>query len=756
MLDYDFAKLNDKEFEAFSIALLSEELGMRLERFKPGKDEGVDGRYFASKGGEMIVQCKHWSASGVSALLRHLRSVEKAKVASLKPIRYLMITSLPLSRANKNAIQAIFNPWLTSPADIFGQEDLNDTLARHPKVEETHYKLWFSSVKVWQQLQNLATKGRSAFDLQRARDFAETYAVTPHHAIAIQKLETLGVLVVTGEPGVGKSTLAEQIAVDYARRGFALCSLGDNVTEAENVWRDDEKQLFYFDDFLGRNYLDALQRHEDSRIIGFIRRVRSNSSKRLVLTSRTTVLNRGRILSDLFRIENIHENEYELRIDRLSLLDKGRILYNHIWKSALSNSHVDELFADKRYLYVIKHDNFNPRLVAFVLDSRKVRGISSNEYWQHVQDMLKNPKDVWAHVFETQLTVAARILVRLTVLNGRNIVENELRDAYSRYAKADGSGLGTNEHFESALQLAVGAVLNRTLRSSDESPIVTLFNPSLGDYVIHRYKDSSEELAACLSSLQTESSLELLSSLHREKILSEPCCERVLKALANLLSDKSTPFEFRVVICENISWRVTSMPSLRDSFEEFARFLVREDAEASVRSQVEILRVALMNGVFEPEDHTVWTRVASLIARAEDEEAFASLSELLKECVESPETAFPAFPARYLDFLKDKIDVEVWEAGILDEHVEEYEQSGETSDAYSDVRKFISKKLEEANVQATKERVNEVLEGCDIYDSLRQLSSNWRSRGPATPVIPSASPTEAGDIAAIEDLFDRR
>jgi hypothetical protein len=44
MSDYDFQTLNDKEFEILCVDLLWAHLEKRFERFKPGKDAGVDGR----------------------------------------------------------------------------------------------------------------------------------------------------------------------------------------------------------------------------------------------------------------------------------------------------------------------------------------------------------------------------------------------------------------------------------------------------------------------------------------------------------------------------------------------------------------------------------------------------------------------------------------------------------------------------------------------------------------------------------------
>lgn len=49
MSDYDFKPLNDKEFEVLCADLLGEVEGQRFERFKVGKDAGVDGRFLPTK-----------------------------------------------------------------------------------------------------------------------------------------------------------------------------------------------------------------------------------------------------------------------------------------------------------------------------------------------------------------------------------------------------------------------------------------------------------------------------------------------------------------------------------------------------------------------------------------------------------------------------------------------------------------------------------------------------------------------------------
>jgi hypothetical protein len=175
---YDFRALNDKEFESLVVDLLSAEFGMRIERFKAGKDKGVDGRWFAGPGNEAIIQCKHWVGSGLKSLVAHLTNSERQKLDRLHFSRYILATSVPLSRVNKQAIASILAPYVVSDSDVLGAEDLNDLLGRHKDVERRHYKLWLSSTNTIALLLNNAIVGRSRAELEQIREEAPLYVMT--------------------------------------------------------------------------------------------------------------------------------------------------------------------------------------------------------------------------------------------------------------------------------------------------------------------------------------------------------------------------------------------------------------------------------------------------------------------------------------------------------------------------------------------------------------------------------------------------
>ena len=141
MASYEFNALNDKEFEELARDLLQKHLGLFLETFKKGKDQGIDLRYSSSEEPSyLIVQAKHYSKSGYNALYQKLKQ-ELPKVKLLNPAKYILVTSVGLSPANKESIISLFNEYIKQTSDILGQDDINNLLEIYPEVHLAHVKV---------------------------------------------------------------------------------------------------------------------------------------------------------------------------------------------------------------------------------------------------------------------------------------------------------------------------------------------------------------------------------------------------------------------------------------------------------------------------------------------------------------------------------------------------------------------------------------------------------------------------------------
>ncbi|MDM7186354.1 hypothetical protein QUH49_28225, partial [Klebsiella pneumoniae] len=172
---------------------------------------------------------------------------------------------------------------ILSTNDIYGKEGVNDLLTQYPSVEKNFYKLWISSTNVLINILNNGIVQKSKFLIEEAHLESARYIQTKQFDEALDILKEKHALVITGSPGVGKTTLAKQLALFHSYKGYEIYHIEDSISEAESCFCPEKMQFFYFDDFLGANYLDVIEGNVDSKIMNFIRRVTLDKNKRLVL-----------------------------------------------------------------------------------------------------------------------------------------------------------------------------------------------------------------------------------------------------------------------------------------------------------------------------------------------------------------------------------------------------------------------------------------------------------------------------------------
>jgi adenylate kinase family enzyme len=495
MNTYDFNILSWEEFEEFTKDVLSAEMGVVLDSFANGPDGGVDLRYssIGSKR-DIIVQCKRYKHA--SSLMVNLKK-ERTKIDAMtpKPKRYMLSLSLDLTETKVNEIVKLFSPYL-SPSDIFTPKKLNSILARHEAVERRHYKLWLSSSNVLKTILSSRTGNYTTLIKEEIEETLRLYSPTPIFGDAMNTLKDNGFIIISGKPGVGKTTLAN--VMSYYLLGDEafeeLIALPQDMHEAIEMMSSDpdKKQLFLFDDFLGSNYLDQkLSRHEDSvfrTLINHIGHMKKN--KALIMTTREYILNQAQQSTSIFNEDDFMAAKYVVNLSRYDTLTKARILYNHIAASDIPEEYL-QLFLDKKvYQEIVRHKNYSPRLIGSVNKQKPWVSLTPEEFCKKLIDLFDNPWSLYEDVYTNKITDAERDVLLVVASIGKKVRFDHLHRAVIAFNKECGK-VAINEI---ALKKSID-VLDGTFLSTDTDNgsdiIVDALNPTIYDFIVHYHVNHS-------------------------------------------------------------------------------------------------------------------------------------------------------------------------------------------------------------------------------------------------------------------------
>lgn len=508
MADYDFKTLNSSDFEHLVRDLLNEQLKHDNPRvffssFPSGKDKGIDLLDSISQDGQYncIVQVKHQTGTPYATFLSQLtgsgksRKSELDKVKVLSPKRYIIATSKSLTLQNQQEILNKMFPYLHSINDILDKEKINYLLTLYPKIQDEHPKLWFSSRAVLERILHNDVYSRSD---QMKKDIIhklQLYVPTEDLKKAEQILTRNQFLVLTGEPGCGKTTLAEILLYRLAGMDFTAYWIDRSVAEVESLLKDDDsKQVFYFDDFLGHTKIEIeTLKSNEKGLLYFLRRLKRLSNKYFILTTRTSIIREAALESERFKISGIYTEKQEISIDKLSLAQKKRIIENHLSVNEVPPEYALHITNSKNIAIIADHKNFSPRLIEFVTSYYHYKDIEDENYYQFVIDQLNNPNEVWRHAYEQQLNDYDRFLLT-TLFSLRAIPENFLEAAFEErlaYEIKTNNIPRTSNTFHNSFKKLTDSfiVINHYYRTAK----VEFINPSLEDFMNYYLKNNNAE-----------------------------------------------------------------------------------------------------------------------------------------------------------------------------------------------------------------------------------------------------------------------
>ncbi len=299
----------------------------------------------------------------------------EALARRLAPLRELSETTrLVLTNVEGDAARAALGRQSTRTV-VLGAGELSALVDRHPSIRGA-----LPSVLGLRDLGGLIAepaRARSSFDVEGARRLARVFWPTRAHAQARAALERHRFAVLTGPPEMGKTAIAQMIALAQMTDGWEA----HECRAPEQLWRvlaPDRRQVFIADDAFGSTEYrpDAAERwaHALGRLLPSL-----DDDHWLIWTSRPAPLKAG-----LRRVQRERHAERfpapgEVLVDAgdLDLAEKTLILFRHAKARGLGGE--ARRLVRSSALTVTEHPHFTPERIRRLVDNRLLTPVATAE-----------------------------------------------------------------------------------------------------------------------------------------------------------------------------------------------------------------------------------------------------------------------------------------------------------------------------------------------------------------------------------------
>lgn len=491
--------LSPDDFEKFANKIVAKRFKKHIIDFGEGPDGGIDGMDHTEHP-TIIVQSKRYQPSTapstfVRTVKNEIKKLEKTvKEKNYAPnFSYIIVTSVRLNPESRQAIRKLKSVWIKDEDHIIDANELASMSSdlEYEAIFKEYNLINGKLIDAVGQI-NLDQIELESYDFMSS--FNSDYIVeTSVMREAYECLKENRIVFLVGHPGVGKSVSSQYLGLLATKWKYmpakVICrsikDTSDIIEKFQTAFKDEKKSLVViFDDFLGRNTLDA--REEDFKNIRRIASVvRQVNNLFVIFNSRIEILQQGTSNHVEFGklIENYSDKKITVNLSKLSDSDKARILRNNFeevycrvegTKKQNLASNYSKLIENKDYRTIVKHNNYNPRLIEFIVREAQH---PKNNFISDIEKMLKNPKEIYNEIYRKLSTNEQYFLYSFASFKEYPIACDKVESLFNRVVATQGTIDDVYDSIE-------GSWIRRTLVGNEQ--MIDFVNPSVFDYLISR------------------------------------------------------------------------------------------------------------------------------------------------------------------------------------------------------------------------------------------------------------------------------
>ncbi len=483
---YNFRNLSDVEFEILCKDIMQKRLGTELYTFSKGRDGGIDiVDNPCTK--RIVIQVKHYIKSTYASLRTSLQK-EVAHVKEIKPDKYYVCCAQELTAGNKSEIYGLFSDYMESANDVIALQDINDFLEKSDNMDivRKHYKLWLESTNVLCEVFNQSIFVDCESLLYNIENNSREFVATNCYWECLEVLERERMLLLLGMPGTGKTVTTKMLALYYAANGYRIrYTTNGDIKDIKNSLSTDKDlpEIVLLDDCFGQHYF-RMKESQGNELLALVKYISLNKNKKLIMNSRVTIFQQAKKQSIEFR-QFAEDKQFKIKVldmGRVSIEDKGKIFYNHIFFKELPHEYYQDILKNQHYKKIVKHENYTPRIMEFVTRVVNYGKVAGEHYADYVISCLDNPTEIWQDEFFNRLQQEDRILMTtLYSLTDTSIDVARLMRAYNYRLKNTMTIDTTRNVWEDVLKRLEGAMIVVVEKNSKQE--IGVINPSVNDFL---------------------------------------------------------------------------------------------------------------------------------------------------------------------------------------------------------------------------------------------------------------------------------